>query len=985
MDRSLKRRQVKPLAASLLDALDYDSSDDSDFEVGDASGSDGTGNGSDEEGSKGSAAGSESDSENAGSADDGIDEEEAKALAAEDALTEDEEKTKPSSGESKASSDSPTKESAAAAPPKSRRRRKKTSEPEPEPKPEPEPEPEPEAEVEAEAAPSSEPASASVSASASASGSGATTDESQTEPKKWNFRRNRPLLDFTTMEELNEMDDYDSEDDNDWRPAAGKKKGKAGSQKGGGAEEEGGGASDEDDDDDDHDDDNDEEDDDDEDEDDEDKEDGDENNSSSDSDKTHKKNKTKNKSKSTTALDEELTNDSMSQGKGNEDGLLERSQSWSTQHILICCVCLGDNSEDADEIIQCDNCGVTVHEGCYGVDGESDSIMSSASENSTEPWFCDACKNGVTPSCELCPNQDGIFKETDAGRWVHVVCALYVPGVAFGDIDKLRPVTLTEMNYSKYGAKECSFCEDARFARTGVCISCDAGMCRSYFHVTCAQREGLLSEAAAEEDIADPFFAYCKQHADRFDRKWKRKNYLALQSYCKASLQEREKQLTPEAQTSSIIQARITTRLQQYRAKAELSRNTRPQAWVPREKLPRPLTSSASAIRKLMRKAELMGISTDIFPVDTSDANASMDGRRKHKQPALTADFVNYYLERNMRMIQIQDNISEQKNLKDKLESEQEKLHVEYNKFCESLEDLLNVNGELRGEGQALWTLMGGILGQKLNTPAVLKAPKERKPSKKEGGSPGKSSSLPAILYSCGICKKNQDQHLLVLCDTCKLYYHLGCLEPPLTRMPKKTKNSYWQCSECDQASSDEADIAMETLPDGTKRSRRQIKGPIKFIPQEMSPEPKKSQVRSSRTRGQKRKRLNLSEEREEKVEEPVQRERRQRQSAIQKKPKADDTRTECTTCKGPGDNENLVRCDECRLCYHFGCLDPPLKKSPKQTGYGWICQECDTSSSKDEEEDPKEQGDGGDDDGDNDDGDDDDDAVKEESNEQEI
>lgn len=31
-------------------------------------------------------------------------------------------------------------------------------------------------------------------------------------------------------------------------------------------------------------------------------------------------------------------------------------------------------------------------------------------------------------------------------------------------------------------------------------------------------------------------------------------------------------------------------------------------------------------------------------------------------------------------MIQIQDNISEQKNLKDKLEGEQEKLHVEYNK-----------------------------------------------------------------------------------------------------------------------------------------------------------------------------------------------------------------------------------------------------------------------------------------------------------------
>lgn len=36
-------------------------------------------------------------------------------------------------------------------------------------------------------------------------------------------------------------------------------------------------------------------------------------------------------------------------------------------HIMICCVCLGDNSEDADEIIQCDNCGITVHEGNFAL------------------------------------------------------------------------------------------------------------------------------------------------------------------------------------------------------------------------------------------------------------------------------------------------------------------------------------------------------------------------------------------------------------------------------------------------------------------------------------------------------------------------------------------------------------------------------------------------------------------------------------------
>lgn len=923
MDRSSKRRQVKPLATSLLEALDYDSSDDSDFKVGDASDSDGSVNGS-EDGSKDSEEGSDSDSEDSlkEEAMTGKAKEEVKDTGGEDEGTETQEKLKE---EELIKEETKKVESE-----KLRKKKQRASEVE------------------------------------------VVADDQNNEPKKWNLRRNRPMLDFITMEELNVMDDYDSEDDNDWRPTMGKRKGKSSTGDGSDGEDDDeddgseGGSS---------------------------HHDGNKDDSSSSEDEQKKK-KIKIPSRNS-GDDEELTNDSLtlSQSKSNEDSLiLEKSERWCSQkmdHVLICCVCLGDNSEDADEIIQCDNCGITVHEGCYGVDGESDSIMSSASENSTEPWFCDACKCGVTPSCELCPNQDGIFKETDAGRWVHIVCALYVPGVAFGDIDKLRPVTLTEMNYSKYGAKECSFCEDSRFARTGVCISCDAGMCRAYFHVTCAQKEGLLSEAAAEEDIADPFFAYCKQHADRFDRKWKRKNYLALQSYCKTSLKEREKQLTPEAQ------ARISTRLQQYRVKSELARNTRPQAWVPREKLPRPLTSSASAIRKLMRKAELMGISTDIFPVDNSETSSSVDGRRKNKLPALSSDFVNYYLERNLRMLQLQESLSEQKNIKNKLEYEQEKLHIEYNKLCEALDDLQNVNGNLRNEGQGLWIMMSKIGAQKVNVPTILRSPKERKPSKRDGGT-HKTLPLPAVLYSCGICKKNYDQHLLLLCDTCKLHYHLGCLDPPLTRMPKKTKNSYWQCSECDQAGSSdvEADFAMETLPDGTKRSRRQIKEPVKFVSQDLVQDTKKTPLRSakhcfrgrrrgspfgqsedlkkdkpgettrqaelqpelsqrtelmSRTRGQKRKRSFMFEE--EKPEERTPRERRRRQSVtLQKKPKSEDLRTECAACKGIGDNENLVRCDECKLCYHFGCLDPPLKKSPKQTGYGWICQECDSSSSKEDE-----------------------------------
>lgn len=73
------------------------------------------------------------------------------------------------------------------------------------------------------------------------------------------------------------------------------------------------------------------------------------------------------------------------------------------------------------------------------------------------------------------------------------------------------------------------------------------------------------------------------------------------------------------------------------------------------------------------------------------------------------------------------------------------------------------------------------------------------------------------LLNECGICKKCTDQHLLAKCDTCGLYYHLGCLNPPLTRHPKRSKTYAWQCSECD---SDESAPENAIIPKGPRRSR---------------------------------------------------------------------------------------------------------------------------------------------------------------------
>ncbi|RXG55731.1 PHD finger protein 14 [Armadillidium vulgare] len=231
--------------------------------------------------------------------------------------------------------------------------------------------------------------------------------------------------------------------------------------------------------------------------------------------------------------------------RAEEKQALAAEQGIIRPKILVCAICLGEYSDDANEIVTCDGCHVSVHEGCYGI-SDTISVSSTVSSSSTEPWFCDACKAGVSdPPCELCPNLGyTIFKETEMGRWVHLVCALYVPGVAFSEVDKLSFPTLFEMPYSRYGAKTCSLCEDERFCKTGVCIGCDAGI---------AQKEGLLSEVNhGEADQADPYYAHCKLHTDRELMRRRKRNWLALQLHMKQGQKEKlnESQETQDSSNS---------------------------------------------------------------------------------------------------------------------------------------------------------------------------------------------------------------------------------------------------------------------------------------------------------------------------------------------------------------------------------------------------------------------------------------------------
>ncbi|XP_052873753.1 PHD finger protein 14 [Anopheles cruzii] len=570
----------------------------------------------------------------------------------------------------------------------------------------------------------------------------------------------------------------------------------------------------------------------------------------------------------------------------------------------ICCACLGDRSDDQNEIVECDGCGVTVHEGCYGV-SESTSISSTISSCSTEPWFCDACKAGIeNPDCELCPNKGGIFKETDVGKWVHLVCALYVPGVAFGDVDQLSSVTLFEMPYNKWGAKTCSLCEDARLARTGVCIGCDAGMCKMYFHVTCAQYVGLLSEAQAEEaDQADPFYAHCRIHSDKTLIKQRKRNYNAIKM--RGVRRQRAVEETRQMQKPSPEQLRIDRKLTKHRNRYVQNNETKKPPWVPTQKMPRLLITSATACKKLLLKTEFMGLDMAATEFQEAQMAALSDVRKKwHIPPAFNVEFTGYYLDRSIRLADMKKKLNEQEMINKLLLDKQQMLRMKYDRSVQENQEVLRKNASLKEEIDGLYAHLLALCPNKplvpveqVGRPVLLPLPPTMSavaasplslPTAPYGKGhqgvvintshphcstppaartmtvptaaalkmgvgfplqnlmvPGKRDDTGRILSTqckqnsedllneCGICKRCSDQHLLAKCDTCYLHYHLGCLNPPLSRHPKKSKLYGWQCSECDK--SDDSNPESIIIPKAPRKSRTRYTKDGIIVPYDLS------------------------------------------------------------------------------------------------------------------------------------------------------
>lgn len=114
-----------------------------------------------------------------------------------------------------------------------------------------------------------------------------------------------------------------------------------------------------------------------------------------------------------------------------------------------CCVCSDERGWPENPLVYCDgqNCTVAVHQACYGIVTVP-----------TGPWYCRKCESqerSARVRCELCPSRDGALKKTDNHGWAHVVCALYIPEVRFGNVTTMEPIILQLIPPDRYSKREC--------------------------------------------------------------------------------------------------------------------------------------------------------------------------------------------------------------------------------------------------------------------------------------------------------------------------------------------------------------------------------------------------------------------------------------------------------------------------------------------------------------------------------------------------
>uniref|UniRef100_A0A1I7YET9 PHD finger protein 14 n=1 Tax=Steinernema glaseri TaxID=37863 RepID=A0A1I7YET9_9BILA len=484
-----------------------------------------------------------------------------------------------------------------------------------------------------------------------------------------------------------------------------------------------------------------------------------------------------------------------------------------------CTLCLNLKSKKKEELLQCDKCGIAVHESCYGPMDYHDDNASQSSSSSTEPWFCEPCLYGLLepPYCTMCPNRFGAFKRAEGGDWVHLNCALWTAGVTFLDEHHMAAVSWRGVDSREFGKKACSLCEDKIEARTGITTQCDAALCKSFFHISCAQKHGLLFDhtdcggEGTSSHALDPRIVACKKHSSSDEVKVQRRAYLHMQA-------EEERRMVNYRR--KILTAREVRKKEHFKKLHMENWNSLDISYNHGTPGPRMLHQHPEFVKEMEEKLDGPDGAAEEFKKNFNKVHR-VD--KLHFLPAgFSSEFVRYFEYRQQKLIpKVMTDLANSERTKEELKAKQimiheriDKLHAESNENKEKLE---GVDKKVH----FMFKLLTSLGAKKISVPTSVqnmsgtgtesaKRKRGRPRSNSQRDASGRTSpqkQMQRLINTCFECKQTTDQHLLALCDMCNNHYHLSCLDPPLTSMPKKTRLAGWMCSNCAESSGDESSV----------------------------------------------------------------------------------------------------------------------------------------------------------------------------------
>lgn len=205
----------------------------------------------------------------------------------------------------------------------------------------------------------------------------------------------------------------------------------------------------------------------------------------------------------------------------------------------ICCVCNNGDIEQNQFILKCEQCSVTVHQNCYGVQTKD-----------LNNWKCDACKEMVLNEvnnleCLLCPVKGGAFKKVELPKdsnfyksvfdfknkgvdlpkanyniiipqkdyseincaWAHLSCSLWNPNINIGNFESKTKIHLEHISFDEF-KNYCSICQKSN---SGPTIKCNNENCNMTFHPECAR----INNCCLEVEIINKEYQYniyCYKH-----------------------------------------------------------------------------------------------------------------------------------------------------------------------------------------------------------------------------------------------------------------------------------------------------------------------------------------------------------------------------------------------------------------------------------------------------------------------------------------